>query len=44
MRNRPVTILITAIIGALTLSACNTIAGVGRDIRSAGDTIEDAAD
>jgi predicted small secreted protein len=29
---------------ALVLSACNTIAGVGRDIESAGDTIEDAAD
>lgn len=26
------------------LSACNTVEGVGRDVQSAGDTIEDAAD
>ena len=29
---------------ALTLSACNTIRGVGRDVGAAGDAIEDAAD
>ena len=28
---------------ALTLSACNTIRGVGRDVGAAGDAIEDAA-
>ena len=27
---------------ALTLSACNTIRGVGRDVGAAGDAIEDA--
>ncbi len=26
------------------LAACNTIEGAGRDIESAGDTIEDAAE
>lgn len=26
------------------LTGCNTIAGAGRDIQSAGETIEDAAD
>jgi predicted small secreted protein len=28
---------------ALMLSGCNTIAGMGRDIESVGDTVEDAA-
>ena len=27
----------------LILSACNTIAGMGRDVESVGDTVEDAA-
>ena len=29
---------------ALILSACNTVEGAGKDIQSAGETIEDAAD
>lgn len=29
---------------ALLLAACNTTKGIGRDIKSVGDTIEDAAD
>lgn len=32
-----------AMAALLALSACNTMAGIGRDVRSAGDTIEDAA-
>ena len=27
----------------LPLAACNTVEGAGKDIKSAGDTIEDAA-
>lgn len=27
----------------LTLAACNTVEGIGRDLGQAGDTIEDAA-
>lgn len=27
----------------LLISACNTIAGMGRDVESVGDTVEDAA-
>lgn len=27
----------------LALSACNTVEGVGKDVKSAGKTIEDAA-
>lgn len=29
---------------SLALVACNTVEGAGKDIKSAGDTIEDAAD
>ncbi len=30
--------------GSLAVAGCNTIAGAGRDIQSAGETISDAAD
>ena len=33
-----------ALLALLVLTACNTIAGVGRDVEAAGDAIEDAAD
>ena len=33
-----------ALLALLVLSACNTVQGIGRDVRSAGDVIEDAAD
>ncbi len=29
---------------ALLLAACNTVEGAGRDLQSAGDAVEDAAD
>jgi len=29
---------------ALTLAACNTVKGVGKDIQKAGDKIEEVAD
>ncbi|HWT15023.1 MAG TPA: entericidin A/B family lipoprotein [Patescibacteria group bacterium] len=29
---------------AFTLMACNTVKGVGKDIKKAGETIEEAAD
>jgi predicted small secreted protein len=35
--------LVLLILAALTLSACNTIAGAGQDIQKAGETIEGAA-
>ncbi len=28
---------------AFLVSACNTVEGVGRDVQSAGETVEDAA-
>lgn len=30
--------------GALMVSACNTVEGVGQDVKSAGQAVEDAAD
>ena len=33
-----------ALAGAILVSACNTVEGVGRDVTSAGDTVADAAD
>jgi len=30
--------------GALMVSACNTVEGVGRDVSSAGDTVAKTAD
>lgn len=30
--------------GSLALAGCNTIEGLGEDIQSAGETVEDAAD
>lgn len=35
---------IAAAIAATALSACNTVEGVGRDIKNAGKTLEKAAE
>lgn len=35
--------LISILIILISLSACNTMRGLGKDIQSAGDKIEDAA-
>lgn len=35
--------LILASLLALTVTACNTIAGAGRDVESVGDAVEDGA-
>ncbi len=34
----------TIIAGALLISACNTVEGVGRDVSSAGNTVAKTAD
>lgn len=36
-------LMLLALLLGLSLSACNTIEGAGKDIRSAGKAIEDAA-
>lgn len=33
-----------ALVGALAISACNTVEGVGKDVSSAGDTVAKTAD
>jgi predicted small secreted protein len=37
-------ITIPALIVLIALAACNTVAGMGRDLRSAGDATERAAE
>lgn len=37
-------ILAACFMAAFALSACNTTEGFGRDVKSTGDAIEDAAD
>jgi predicted small secreted protein len=39
--NKLITVFSVAL--ALTLSACNTLKGVGQDLQKAGEKIEDAA-
>ena len=40
---RLTTLLLLAMFSMSTLTACNTIAGAGKDIEKAGDKIEDKA-
>jgi predicted small secreted protein len=42
-RNIRALLLAVLSVSALALAACNTTAGVGRDVRSAGNAIEDTA-
>lgn len=42
LKNMIIALLLALLMGATT--ACNTIEGAGRDIESAGEAIEDAAD
>ena len=41
---RLVVLMIMAMFSMGTLTACNTVAGAGKDIEGAGDKIEDAAE
>jgi len=34
---------ILVVAGALLVSACNTVEGAGKDVKSAGEAVEDAA-
>lgn len=36
--------MVVALTGGLALAACNTVEGMGEDVQSAGETVEDAAD
>ncbi|MBL0719625.1 entericidin A/B family lipoprotein [Piscinibacter sp. Jin2] len=35
--------IVLMLLAAFALSACNTIAGVGKDVQKAGEVVEDAA-
>lgn len=37
-------IVLAIMAAAFTTTACNTIAGAGRDVEAAGDAVEDAAE
>ncbi|PJB69060.1 MAG: entericidin EcnA/B family protein [Alphaproteobacteria bacterium CG_4_9_14_3_um_filter_47_13] len=37
-------VLTLLILGSVSLSACNTFEGAGRDIENVGETVQDAAD
>ncbi len=40
---KTITALLIAAFAALTLAGCNTLEGIGQDIKKAGGAIEDAA-
>jgi predicted small secreted protein len=42
MRNR--IIIATGLVAGLLLSACNTVEGAGKDVKSAGKAVEKTAD
>ena len=35
---------LTAVAGAILVAACNTVEGVGKDVKSAGETVAKTAD
>lgn len=37
-------IVLSALAAALAVSACNTVAGVGRDVKAAGEAVTTSAD
>ncbi|HZZ93230.1 MAG TPA: entericidin A/B family lipoprotein [Usitatibacter sp.] len=36
--------IVMGVVAALALAGCNTVEGVGKDVKKAGETIEKAAD
>jgi entericidin A len=41
--NRLIALMLLALFSTATLTACNTMAGVGEDVQSAGEALEDEA-
>ena len=37
-------LVLCALLAVFALSACNTVRGIGKDMRKAGEAVEDAAD
>jgi entericidin B len=44
MRKITTPLIALALFGATALAACNTVEGVGEDVRSAGDAVDEAAE
>jgi len=44
MKKTKLVLLAMIIASVFTLTACNTVEGVGKDVKKVGDKIEDAAD
>ena len=44
MKRAAILIPLLSAAGLMTLSACNTVEGVGRDLERAGDAIQDEAE
>lgn len=44
MKKTKLVLLAMMIASVFTLTACNTVEGVGKDVKKVGDKIEDAAD
>lgn len=40
----PALIALAALFGAVALGACNTMEGVGEDVREAGEAVDEAAE
>lgn len=43
MSNKPLSRILVAIALTLALSACNTVSGIGKDIKKGGEAIEKSA-
>jgi len=43
MKSRTLTIAVPLLLSMLAVSACNTVEGVGKDVKSGGKAIENAA-
>lgn len=41
--NRLIALMLLALFSTATLTACNTMEGVGEDVQSAGETLEEEA-
>ena len=44
MKNTKIVLLALVVAFMFSLTACNTVEGVGKDVKKVGDKIEDAAD
>ena len=43
MKSKRILLIIAAAVFATSLASCNTMAGIGRDIKKGGEAISDAA-